>query len=497
MWRAKWSSARDPASSDIECIIASVVGEPCATSILQLRWAWTPITETGKGCLCCIWPQSLIEQPCGASLDYRNAQGYLAEQNATEDKQGQLRMSSLCSVTGGAHATWFDLDRRLIFLRGCSIDVFSDLPIFKTSFISPIPGFPARVGVGFEREEAQVQAMAGAAGGFVTRAFESILKECLSAKKYPDLQSAVNSYLAAKDNDQNAVNCDPKMAPSVAPASLGETEGDDSNEGAEPDKHPTDDPADAAGHVEKSAVPGVSITTALESAGHTLEGAEVAIVLTPLRLAFETKNIKILEPALDCHHKLIAYDHLEGDPGLDGGKNSPLFTDVLTMACGCIDNSSPDSTILLVLKVLLTAVASTKFRVHGEPLLGVFRVCYNIALHSKNPINQATSKAMLTQMISIVFRRMETDQVSVTSTAVELNLTSKVDEASSNIVNEKALTSGDALTQAKETSLVSVEELQTLAGGADIKVEAANISLHDMMMTLLCCVDVLERGRSD
>lgn len=30
---------------------------------------------------------------------------------------------------------------------------------------------------------------------------------------------------------------------------------------------------------------------------------------------------------------------------------------------------------------------------------------------SKSPINQATSKAMLTQMISIVFRRMESDQV--------------------------------------------------------------------------------------
>lgn len=40
--------------------------------------------------------------------------------------------------------------------------------------------------------------------------------------------------------------------------------------------------------------------------------------------------------------KLIAYDHLEGDPGLEGGKNVPLFTDILNMICGCIDNSSPD-----------------------------------------------------------------------------------------------------------------------------------------------------------
>lgn len=35
----------------------------------------------------------------------------------------------------------------------------------------------------------------GAAGGFVIRAFESMLKECSSAKKYPDLQKAIQSYI--------------------------------------------------------------------------------------------------------------------------------------------------------------------------------------------------------------------------------------------------------------------------------------------------------------
>ncbi|KAL9273490.1 Brefeldin A-inhibited guanine nucleotide-exchange protein 5-like protein, partial [Drosera capensis] len=104
------------------------------------------------------------------------------------------------------------------------------------------------------------------------------------------------------------------------------------------------------------------IAAALASASHILEGSDSELVLNPLRLAFETKNVKIIELALDCLHKLIAYDHLEGDPGLEGGKNVPLFTDVLNMVCSCVDNSSPDSTILQVLKVLLTAVASTRFR---------------------------------------------------------------------------------------------------------------------------------------
>lgn len=34
----------------------------------------------------------------------------------------------------------------------------------------------------------------GAAGGFVTRAFESMLKEC-SGKKHPELQKAIQNYI--------------------------------------------------------------------------------------------------------------------------------------------------------------------------------------------------------------------------------------------------------------------------------------------------------------
>lgn len=44
------------------------------------------------------------------------------------------------------------------------------------------------------------------------------------------------------------------------------------------------------------------LTTALACAGHVLEGRQAELVLQPLRLAFETKNIKLVEPALDCLH---------------------------------------------------------------------------------------------------------------------------------------------------------------------------------------------------
>lgn len=332
--------------------------------------------------------------------------------------------------------------------------------------------------------------MAGAAGGFVTRAFESMLKEC-SAKKLTSLQSAIQSYLDGikEENQQPRVEEKPQAPPATAEAPKSEHS---SGESVDNEKVKYDD---SHGHTSEGeqqagtpAQMNISIAAALSNAGHTLEGAEAELVLNPLRLAFETKNIKVVELALDCLHKLIAYDHLEGDPGIDGGKNAPLFADILNIVCSCVDNSSLDSTVLQVLKVLLTAVASAKFRVHGEPLLGVIRVCYNIALNSKSPVNQATSKAMLTQMISIIFRRMESDpsilnvtkeiedhssRCSDTHTEDKSTNSSKTSGEACSVEDqsEKEMTLGDALSQnpVKDASIASVEELQNLAGGADIK----------------------------
>ncbi|XP_078429515.1 HOPM interactor 7 isoform X2 [Wolffia australiana] len=311
--------------------------------------------------------------------------------------------------------------------------------------------------------------MAGAAGGFLTRSFEIMLKDC-GGKKYGALQKAIQTFL----DSSKVITEKPTIV--EGPSSETGASSDQSNsvdeqalasEEATPDEQSTSP-------VENTE----TITSVLASVGHTLEGVQAELVLEPLRLAFETKNIKLVESALDCLHKLIAYDHLEGDLGLEGGKNSQIFTDILNRICSSVDNSSPDSTVLQVLKVLLTAVASANFRVHGEPLLGVLRVCYNIALNSKNHINQATSKAMLTQMVSIILRRMESDQVSDMSTECNLadpnsSSSGKSDDRENSVEDkgDKKITLGDALamTVGSDASLASVEELQTLAGGADIK----------------------------
>ncbi|KAI3511298.1 hypothetical protein L1887_18447 [Cichorium endivia] len=312
--------------------------------------------------------------------------------------------------------------------------------------------------------------MAGcAAGGFLTRAFESMLKEC-SGKKYRDtrisnlefsvffkclsfvssLTCHINGIMNSSLLSEETLSLDFDMEPddifssnatflfvytisSDTSKATNQEAASNNNNKSSSSKDKSDDETSKTEVDSDTNTSSGSITKTLENAGQSLEGDELEIVLNPLRLAFETKNPKVIELALDCIHKLIAYDHLEGDPGLEDGKNVPLFTDILNMVCSCVDNNSPDSTILQVLKVLLTAVSSTKFRVHGEPLMGVIRVS-----SYGPPTNKKSDPLTKVQETSI-----DDDSQMLTPTA-------------------------------NSASVAPLEELQNLAGGNDIKgLEAA------------------------
>ena len=66
-------------------------------------------------------------------------------------------------------------------------------------------------------------------------------------------------------------------------------------------------------------------------------------------------------------------------------------------------------------QALLTAVTSNSCEVHEGTLLQAVRTCYNIYLASRNLINQTTAKATLSQMISVIFQRMEAQAVSMSA----------------------------------------------------------------------------------
>lgn len=52
-------------------------------------------------------------------------------------------------------------------------------------------------------------------------------------------------------------------------------------------------------------------------------------------------------------------------------------------------------------------ITSSVVEVHEADVLLIVRICYNIYMATKNTINQATARATLTQIISVIFQRME------------------------------------------------------------------------------------------
>ncbi|THU45163.1 hypothetical protein C4D60_Mb02t14980 [Musa balbisiana] len=140
--------------------------------------------------------------------------------------------------------------------------------------------------------------MAGAAAaGFIIRSLEAMLKEC-AGKKYPALQSSVQTCLDnMKETKQELTSDEHNNA-----ATLAGNERSDGDLSAKEGEAPASDAEKDVVTVRKSQETSEPIIAALANAGHTLDAAQAELVLKPLRLAFETKNIKLLEPALDCLH---------------------------------------------------------------------------------------------------------------------------------------------------------------------------------------------------
>ncbi|WOL09683.1 hypothetical protein Cni_G18436 [Canna indica] len=138
--------------------------------------------------------------------------------------------------------------------------------------------------------------------------------------------------------------------------------------------------------------------------------ADSETFLAPLIAACSSGSPRVAESALDCVQKLVAHSNIHGEADPSGGPDARLLAQLIEAVCGCLVLAGAEDALeLLVLKTLLSAVTSTALRIHGDSLLQIVRTCYDLYLGSKNPVNQATAKASLIQMLVIVFRRMEAD----------------------------------------------------------------------------------------
>ncbi|XP_073462877.1 brefeldin A-inhibited guanine nucleotide-exchange protein 2 isoform X1 [Aquarana catesbeiana] len=128
----------------------------------------------------------------------------------------------------------------------------------------------------------------------------------------------------------------------------------------------------------------------------------------PFELACQTKAPRIVSTSLDCLQKLIAYGHITGNAPDKGIAGKRLIDRIVDTICNCFQGPQTDEGVQLqIIKALLTVVTSPYVEIHEATILQTVRTCYNIYLASKNLVNQTTAKATLTQMLNVIFARME------------------------------------------------------------------------------------------
>ncbi|XP_077109411.1 brefeldin A-inhibited guanine nucleotide-exchange protein 2 [Ranitomeya variabilis] len=132
----------------------------------------------------------------------------------------------------------------------------------------------------------------------------------------------------------------------------------------------------------------------------------------PFELACQLKSPRVVSTSLDCLQKLIAYGHITGKAPDKGIAGKRLIDRIVDTICNCFQGPQTDEGVQLqIIKALLTVVTSPYVEIHEATILHTVRTCYNIYLASKNLVNQTTAKATLTQMLNVIFNRMETQAV--------------------------------------------------------------------------------------
>uniref|UniRef100_A0A8C5QNF6 ARF guanine nucleotide exchange factor 2 n=1 Tax=Leptobrachium leishanense TaxID=445787 RepID=A0A8C5QNF6_9ANUR len=139
----------------------------------------------------------------------------------------------------------------------------------------------------------------------------------------------------------------------------------------------------------------------------------------PFELACQQKSPRIVSTSLDCLQKLIAYGHITGNAPDKGAPGKRLIDRIVDTVCNCFQGTQTDEGVQLqIIKALLTVVTSPHVEIHEGTILQTVRTCYNIYLASKNLVNQTTAKATLTQMLNVIFIRMENQSVSPCASVV-------------------------------------------------------------------------------
>ncbi|GAB4852994.1 Protein big1 [Ancistrocladus abbreviatus] len=143
--------------------------------------------------------------------------------------------------------------------------------------------------------------------------------------------------------------------------------------------------------------------------------SDAELSLAPLLIAIDTASPKIIEPALDCLFKLfslnLVYAEIDRSDAADNN-HGPIVSRILDSICK-LCNLGDAEIELAMLRVLLSAVRSPCVLIRGDYLIHIVKTCYNVYLGGLNGTNQICAKAVLAQIMLIVFKRVEEDSMLV------------------------------------------------------------------------------------
>lgn len=130
-------------------------------------------------------------------------------------------------------------------------------------------------------------------------------------------------------------------------------------------------------------------------------------LILPLILAIDSSSPKVAEPALDCVYRLFSLRLIRCEIDQSGNVGGLIYR-LVDSICKC-GGLGEENVELGVLKCLLSAVRSTTVFIRADCLNQIIKTCYNVYLGGVNGTNQICAKAVLAQMMSLIFARVEAD----------------------------------------------------------------------------------------
>lgn len=165
-------------------------------------------------------------------------------------------------------------------------------------------------------------------------------------------------------------------------------------------------------------------------------------VIEALRHGCESGKTVVVDACLDCIHRLFEYGHIgAGDDttniALDARDGA--HDDLVAMVCSCLEVKD-EEVYLRMVQTLLTAATRTKSGLHQGTLLAAVRTIYNIFLNARMPGTRTTARVSLTQILNLVFSRMEAETADrVTSSAPDFAAEKKAASQDDEVVDAPAV----------------------------------------------------------